>query len=150
MAISSFDHYTLRCADIQASRRFYEQALGLHVIDRPMPNATAAKVQIGEVDVVHLFQASSAQNATYERISPKDEEASNHQTGRLVHVGFWATDHRAMKADLARAGVPFKEWTLPDKHQLVMHDPDNTEIEVNFPLSELTPGEPIVRPPWMT
>jgi catechol 2,3-dioxygenase-like lactoylglutathione lyase family enzyme len=148
MAISSFDHYTVRCADIEASRRFYEQALGLHVIDRPLPTATAAKVQIGEVDVVHLFQASPAQNAVYERISPKGDEESI-QTGRVVHVGFWATDHRAMKADLIRSGVPFKEWTLPDKHQLVMHDPDNTEIEVNFPLSELTPGEPIVRPPWM-
>ncbi len=150
MAINAFDHYTVRCADIEASRRFYEQALGLNVIDRPMPAVTAAKVQIGEMDVVHLFQASPAQNVVYERIAPKDEEASGHQTGRVVHVGFWATDHRAMKAALTRSGVAFKEWTLPDKHQLVMRDPDNTEIEVNFPLSELTPGEPIVRPPWMS
>jgi catechol 2,3-dioxygenase-like lactoylglutathione lyase family enzyme len=149
MAINAFDHYTLRCADLEVTRRFYAEALGLHVIDRPLPTAVAAKVQIGETDVVHLFQASPAQNGMYDRISPKEEDAARSQTGRLVHVGFWATDHRKMKADLTSAGVPFNEWTLPDKHQLVMHDPDNTEIEVNFPLSELTPGEPIVRPPWM-
>jgi len=31
MPINAFDHYTVRSADVDASWRFYEQALGLNV-----------------------------------------------------------------------------------------------------------------------
>lgn len=150
MVIHAFDHYTLRCADLAASWRFYEMALGFHVVDRPLTtNVKAAKVKVGDVDVVHLFQATPEMDTVFVRMTQVDAECAEWPTGRLQHVGFWATDHRAMKNRLTGEGVQFKEWTLPDKHQLVMRDPDGTEIEVNFPLAELDPALPVVRPPWL-
>lgn len=139
MGINAFDHYTVRCADLQAAWRFYEQVLGLTVVERPSMRSPAAIVSIGDVQVVHLFQATAEQDAVFARLAPTDDETAYWRTGRLHHVGFWATDFRAMKARFEAHGVPYREQTLPDKHQLVVKDPDQIEIEFNFPLAELNP-----------
>jgi hypothetical protein len=39
-----------------------------------------------------------------------------------------------MRARFEQHGLEFRERALPDKRQLVVHDPDGVEIEVNFPL----------------
>ena len=97
----------------------------------------AAIAHIGDVQVVHLFQATSEQDAVFGRMTPPDAEAASWLTGRLQHVGFWATDIGGMRARLQDQSVAFRERTLPDKHQFVLRDPDGIEIEVNFLLSEL-------------
>jgi catechol 2,3-dioxygenase-like lactoylglutathione lyase family enzyme len=140
MAINSFDHYTLRCADIDASWRFYEKALGLHVIEREYPGSKAAKVQIGDTDVVHMFQATSEQDAIFARMAPTDEETAAWRTGRIHHVEFWATDLAGARKRLNETGTPFSERTLPDKHQISTRDPDGVAVGLNFPLSEVQSG----------
>lgn len=137
MAIEAFDHYTVRCRDLQASWRFYEQALGLDCrprLDRPIPGAV---VSIGEREVVHLFQASPEQEAVLARLEPPDAEAAEWRTGRLHHVEFWAKDLPGMRARLQAAGAAFSERTLPDKHQISTRDPDGVAVGLNFPLAEL-------------
>jgi len=135
MPITTFDHYTVRSADLDASRRFYEQALGLHVIDRPVPNGRAARVQIGETDVVHIFQATPEMEAIFARM-PSRETLEGWNTGRIHHVEFWAAGLPETRDRLNRAGVSFSEATLPDKHQLRLTDPDGIGVNLNFPLSE--------------
>lgn len=137
MPITAFDHYTVRCADIDVSRRFYE-ALGLRVADRPYPGTKAATVSIGETQVVHLFQATPEMEAIFARLAPTDEETARWRTGRLHHVEFWATGLAQMRERLTQAGVPFRERTLADKHQLSLTDPDGVQVGLNFPLAELT------------
>lgn len=137
MTITGFDHYTVRCADLAASRRFYAEALGLNVADRPGSSVPAAIVSVGDVQVAHLFQATPDQEAVFARMAATDPKAAAWRTGRLQHVGFWATGIAAMRARLQGIGVPFRERTLPDKHQFVLRGPDEVEIEVNFPLSEV-------------
>lgn len=137
MSIDSFDHYTLRCKDLEATSRFYEHALGLNVkprLDRPIPGAV---VSIVDREVVHLFQATPEQQAVFARLQPADEETAQWRTGRLHHVEFWASDLPGMKQRLQDAGVEFSERTLPDKHQVQLRDPDETQIGLNFQLSEL-------------
>lgn len=140
MTINAFDHYTIRAADLKASWRFYEKALGLRCEARAGASATAARIFIGDVEVVNLFQATPEQEAIFSRMAPPDAEAENWRTGGLQHVGFWATGIVAMRARLEDKGVPFRERTLPDKTPFVLKDPDGIEIEVNFPFSELTSG----------
>ncbi len=137
MTINAFDHYTVRCAGLTVSWRFYEQALGLRVEQRLGASAPGARVFIGDLEVVNLFQASPEQEAIFRRIEPRDAESAQWRTGRLQHVGFWAAGIEAMRARLAAHQVDFRERTLPDKRQLLLHDPDGVEIEINFPLTEL-------------
>ena len=137
MAIQAFDHYTIRSRDLDATSRFYEQALGLNVrprLDRPIPGAV---VSIGELEVVHLFQATPEQDSVFARMEPSDEATAAWRTGRLHHVEFWANGLSQVRERLTAAGVAFSERTLPDKHQLSLRDPDEVQIGLNFPLGEL-------------
>ena len=138
MPISAFDHYTVRSADVDASWRFYEQALGLNVRRREGFPVPAFIVSIGDREVVHVFQASPEMEAVFARMAPRDDETAQWRTGRLHHVEFWATGLAEMRARLAAAGVAFRERTLPDKHQLNLTDPDGIQVGINFPLAEAT------------
>jgi len=137
MTLNAFDHYTVRCDDLEGSWRFYEQALGLTVVERPGAAMPAAIVSVGGVQVAHLFQATAEQDAVFAKLAPVDAATAEWRTGRLHHVGFWATGVAAFRTRLQKYGVPFRERALPDKYQFVLRDPDDIEIEVNFPLSEL-------------
>ncbi len=133
--ITDFDHYTVRSADHEASWRFYEQALGLTVRVREGAPVPAFKVSIGEREVVHVFQASAEMETIFAKLPPADE-LEGWNTGRLHHVEFWATGLPETKQRLASENVQFVERTLPDKHQVQMHDPDGIMVNLNFPLSE--------------
>lgn len=135
MAISDFDHYTVRTANHDASWRFYEQVLGLTVRKREGTPVPAFKVSIGEREVVHVFQASPEMEAVFGRY-PSAEALEGWNTGRLHHVEFWATGLAEMKQRFAREGVAIVERTLPDKHQVAMRDPDGIAVNLNFPLAE--------------
>jgi catechol 2,3-dioxygenase-like lactoylglutathione lyase family enzyme len=137
LAIESFDHYTIRCKDLDTTSRFYEQALGLNVrprLDRPIPGAV---VSIGALEVVHLFQATAEQDSVFARMEPSDEGTAAWRTGRLHHVEFWAKGLAESRERLSAAGVTFSERTLPDKHQISVRDPDEVQIGLNFPIGEL-------------
>ena len=133
MPLTGYDHYTVRCSNIGATWRFYQDALGLRVTDRPGFPVRAAIVWLGENQVVHLFQSQPEAEEALTRLAPSDSE---YPTGRILHVEFWAEGLADMRKQLASAGVQFAERTLADKHQVTMTDPDGIPIGLNFPLSE--------------
>lgn len=133
MPIREFDHYTVRSADVDASWRFYERALGLNVRKREGFPVPAFIVSIGTREVVHVFRAGEELEKIFAAMTTPDPAW---RTGRLHHVEFWATGLAAMRAQLAREGVKTVERTLPDKYQVQMQDPDGIEVNLNFPLSE--------------
>jgi catechol 2,3-dioxygenase-like lactoylglutathione lyase family enzyme len=137
MPITEWDHYTVRSKDATASWAFYEQALGLNVRKREGFAIPAFIVSIGQREVVHVFQASSEMEAIFGKL-PSAEQLEGWTTGRLHHVEFWATDLSAVRARLSQRGVTVTERTLPDKHQLHMTDPDGIQVNLNFPLSEVS------------
>jgi catechol 2,3-dioxygenase-like lactoylglutathione lyase family enzyme len=136
--ITSFDHVTVRASDLQTSWRFYEDVLGLKLVERLGASAPGAIGSIADVQVLHLFQANDEQNARFGPSEPvTDVQVTSWRTGRLQHFGFWAENHREMKARFEQHAVAYRERTMADKHQLVVYDPDGIEIEINFPLSEV-------------
>lgn len=140
MTIDAFDHYTLRCADLQASWRFYEDVLGFRVIQRPGMNVPAAIVYLGDMMLIHLFQAAPEMEAIFARLAAPDAEAARWGTGRLHHIAFQAHGLPEMRERLAGRGLAFSELTLPSKHLVLLKDPDNVEIELAFDLQELSPA----------
>src|SRR5688500_1216687 len=136
MAITDFDHYTVRTADHDASWRFYERVLGLDVVKREGAPVPAFIVSIGERQVVHVFQAAPEMEAVFAKY-PSAETLEGWNTGRLHHVEFWATGLTEMKDRFGRESAQFSERTLGDKHQVQLRDPDGIQVNVNFQLSEL-------------
>ena len=139
MTIDAFDHYTIRCANLAAAWHFYEHVLGLRVIQRPGMSVPAAIVYLGEMQLIHLFQAGPELEAIFARLRPPDPEAAQWATGRIHHIALQARGLVDMRERLNQNGVVFTERTLPtaSKHLIVLKDPDNVEIELSFALHEL-------------
>jgi catechol 2,3-dioxygenase-like lactoylglutathione lyase family enzyme len=140
MPIDAFDHYTLRCADLQASWRFYADVLGFRVTQRPGMNIPAAIVYLGDMMLIHLFQAAPEMEVIFARLQAPDAEAARWGTGRLHHIAFQAHGLAEMRQRLTGSGIAFTELTLPMKHLVLLKDPDNVEIELAFELAELPPA----------
>jgi catechol 2,3-dioxygenase-like lactoylglutathione lyase family enzyme len=120
MPLKSLDHVTVRCADLDRSRAFYGEVLGLRDGERPAFGFPGAWFYLGERPVVHLFGADGGEGA-----SP---------SGAFDHVAFEADDLAATLARLERLGVPHRRTSVPGVRldQVFVHDPDGIMIELNF------------------
>jgi catechol 2,3-dioxygenase-like lactoylglutathione lyase family enzyme len=145
MAITSFDHFTVRCADLQKSWRFYEDILGVRVEKREpppgregaFPDAAIGYFSNGEW-FVHLFQATSEQDAVFARMLPQDDDMAKWRTGRMHHVSVKATGYADTTARLNAQGIAYREFTPGDgRHIVQFQDPDGVELELTFQASEL-------------
>jgi catechol 2,3-dioxygenase-like lactoylglutathione lyase family enzyme len=135
MPIISPDHYTVRSRDIDASWKFYESVLGLQVRKRDVPVPAFIVSIWPDRQVVHVFASSPEQEEVFAKY-PSVEELKGLNTGRLLHVEFWATGLNEFRDRFKAQGVPFTERMLPDKYQVGVMDPDNIQVNINFPPSE--------------
>ena len=128
MAIDALDHFTLVTTDLDASRRFYVEALGLRDGDRPPFAFPGAWLYCGAAPVVHLIG---------------DRAAGATATGPLDHVAFRASGLVEMVARLSARGVGYELRTVPGLglRQLFVHDPDGVKVEINFAASEALPED---------
>jgi catechol 2,3-dioxygenase-like lactoylglutathione lyase family enzyme len=142
--ITSFDHFTVRCADLDAAWAFYRDALGMRVEKREFgaariaagPPPRAAIVYLEGEWLAHLFQATPEQDAIFGRMPATDAETAQWRTGRMHHIALRATGLGEMKARLEKFGAPYRERTLGDNYQIQVNDPDGVELEINFPAAE--------------
>src|SRR5258707_14328983 len=120
MSLTRLDHFTIRCADLDRSRRFYSEVLGMTDGDRPPFDFPGAWLYVGDRPVVHLV---GGQN--------KDGVRT---TGSVDHVAFAGSDLPAMRTRLQSLDVEFNERGVPGRplRQGFLEDPDGVTIEINF------------------
>jgi catechol 2,3-dioxygenase-like lactoylglutathione lyase family enzyme len=118
MALKGLDHITVNCADLERSRAFYAEALGMTDGERPAFPFPGAWLYLGGRPVVHLVGGADAAGAT----------------GSFDHVAFEAEDFDEVRAQFTAMGVDFKENHFPAAgiRQLFFPDPDGVKIELNF------------------
>ncbi|HEY1561484.1 MAG TPA: VOC family protein [Caulobacteraceae bacterium] len=123
MALLRLDHVNIRCADLDRSRAFYADALGLKEGARPAVGIPGSWLYLGDDPVVHLVDAKAM------------IVLETGSTGAFDHVAFQAEDFEATRDRLERAGVPFQANVFPDfgLKQLFFLDPDGVKVELNFP-----------------
>jgi|SRR5579871_2004847 len=119
MALSRLDHVTILCSDLERSRAFYRDALGLTDGDRPPFDFPGAWLYVGERPVIHLVGGRNRGEMT--------------KGGAVDHVAFAAQDAASLRARLDRLGIAFEERRVPGRPivQLFLHDPDGVAIELN-------------------
>ena len=122
MPIDGFQHINIRSTDVDRTRDFYVQILGLEVGDRPPFATTCYWLYLGGQPIVHLVQRN-----------PGDTAQTG--SGNLDHVAFSGVDLEATRAALEVAGVPFREAIVPRDRtpQIFVVDPDGITLELNFP-----------------
>ena len=123
MALRCLDHVNIHCADLDRSRAFYCEALGLEEGARPAIPVPGAWLYLDGRPVVHLIDASAMGGGRAGATGPFD------------HVAFEAADFEAVRERLEARGVAFEASIYPEfgLKQLFFPDPDGVKIELNFP-----------------
>src|ERR1700687_2921879 len=150
MDIKRVDHYSIRTLDLEASRRFYTEVIGLKVGPRPPFDFPGFWLYSGDppadlqnsarnYGLVHLMGVDRDNpQALNNYVGERDAASLKGGTGALDHVAFAATGRQAMVERCRRGNVKFFERSVPrlGLHQLFRTDPDGVTIELNYPASE--------------
>lgn len=134
MAIERLDHYSIRTTDVETTRKFYTEVLGLEVGPRPNFPFPGVWLYQGGIAVVHVVGIDpNATGGLQDYLG--DRGAGGDGTGSIDHVAFLGRDFEAMRARFQGAAVPFRERKVPnmDLMQIFVDDPNGVTIELNFP-----------------
>ncbi|MGE0422560.1 MAG: VOC family protein [Reyranellaceae bacterium] len=130
MGLGLLQHYTIEPVDLEATKQFYIDVLGLEDGDRPPLGFPGYWLYSGGVPTVHLLGPRQARPGV--KVRPAGVKMED--TGRLDHIAFAATGFDAMRRHLRDKGVEFRENIIPrtGAAQLFLFDPDGVGVELNF------------------
>jgi catechol 2,3-dioxygenase-like lactoylglutathione lyase family enzyme len=139
----SLNHYSIRTTDLEASRRFYVEVLGLEVGPRPNFPFPGLWIYSGDLAdtsnaVVHIIGVDPNDAEGLKDYLGDKSLSSLSGSGAVDHVAFFAKGLTAMLAHLKSTKVDFRERTVPSLglHQLFLDDPSGVVIELNYPAAE--------------
>lgn len=130
--VRQIDHVTLVVKDLDASRRFYVDLLGMAEVPRPAFDFAGLWFRAGET-LVHLILESDHSGPAGVNEDGRAKSTRGH------HLAFAVEDAAAAAADCEAAGVPFvsKPKRRPDgAGQTFVLDPDGHVIELCSPSTE--------------
>ncbi|TNE40317.1 MAG: glyoxalase [Alphaproteobacteria bacterium] len=126
MPATRLDHYTIRCTDMEQTREFYQQVVGLQIGERPDLGVKGYWLYAGDTPVVHLLD-----KAEMEEIS--GDVRANSDTAALDHVAFLCQGLEETRTLLTQNGIAYQETHFPGlMYQIFVTDPDNVLVEMNF------------------
>jgi len=126
MPVEMLEHYTIRCENLERTRDFYRDVLGLKVGDRPNFPFKGYWLYLGGVPIVHLVDAKES----------ADRDGPHHgaDTAAFDHIAYRGIDIEATRATLRAHNLKFREGGVPGGRlqQIFVHDPDGILVELNF------------------
>lgn len=142
MSIRKLGHYSIRTGDLEASRKFYTEVLGLKEGFRPPFKFPGIWLYQGgdEADfgVVHIIGIDVDDPQGLKEYLGDKDAAGLFGTGAVDHVAFLANGLGAMRDALGARGLAYTERTVPSMglYQLFITDPSGVTIEMNYPNDE--------------
>ena len=126
MPISGMNHCTVLTSDLDASRAFYIDLLGLTEGFRPDLGFPGAWLYAGDQAVLHIVAGRGVP------ANPR---------GVIDHMAFSARDLRAVAARLTERGIAYDLNRLPSAGtwQLFCLDPSGARVELDFEATEPAP-----------
>jgi len=139
----TINHFSVRTTDLETTRRFYADVLGLTDGPRPpfaFPGAWMYRGDHGDVAnaVVHIIGIDREAPKGLDDYLGSRDEAKLKGTGSIDHVAFFADGLAAMLARLKDRNVTYRQRTVPNigLHQVFVDDPNGVVIELNYPAAE--------------
>lgn len=131
MPLGGLQHFTIEPQDLEKTKDFYVDVLGLEVGDRPPLGFPGYWLYSGCTPTVHLMGTRTPREGIVVRGTEKKYE----DTGRLDHIAFAATDVEGVRKRLNSKNVKFRESIVPrtGDTQIFLYDPDGVGVELNFP-----------------
>ena len=124
-------HYMVLSKDLEKTRAFYCDVLGLRTGPRPPFDFEGLWIYAGDVACVHVALRSSYDAAARTANNPADP--NDHGSGSIDHIAFAATDYDEIVGRFEKHGVRYRATRVPGKdlRQLFVFDPDGIQIEIN-------------------
>ena len=139
----TINHFSVRTNDLEASRHFYADVLGLTVGPRPafpFPGLWMYRGDHGDVAnaVVHLIGTDRTKERGLDGYLGERDENALQGTGSIDHVAFFADGLASMLEHLKGIGIACRQRTVPNigLHQVFLEDPNGVVIELNYPAAE--------------
>ena len=134
MGLGGLQHYTIEPSDLERTKNFYCDVLGLENGDRPPLDFPGYWLYSGGVATVHLLGARKPREGIVVRGTKKKFK----DTGRFDHIAFAASDLPSVRKRLKSKKVKFREQIVPrtGAAQIFLYDPDGVGVELNFPPEE--------------
>ncbi len=98
MALTQLNHMTVRTDDLEGTRDFYQDLLGLKAGPRPTLGFPGFWLYAGEQPVVHLLPKSHGIGG-----------GPSADTGNFDHIAFTASGFDATRERLRQHGIKFRE-----------------------------------------
>ena len=138
MALDLLEHFTIRCRDMEKTRDFYRDVLGLPVGARPPLGFDGYWLYCGDRPAVHLVRSDDpkALNASTSLLGRDLAlQPAGKRSGALDHVAFRGTDPRGMMAKLDSLNIKYEhnEALGGRLNQVFLQDPEGIIVELNFP-----------------
>jgi len=132
MPVTELDHYFVRANDLETSRAFYCDVLGLEVMPRPdFPFHGYWLGMNGKVRV-HMGPHGIPNSDLY--YLGTRAGSSTRDSGVIDHIAFVATEPEAFSARFEALGLSVRRRYFSDfgLYQMFVSDPDGLTIELNF------------------
>jgi len=135
MPLGVLQHFTIEPSDLERTKAFYCDVLGLEDGDRPPLGFPGYWLYSGGVATVHLL----GERKPREGIVVRGTEKKFDDTGRFDHIAFAATDLAGVRARLQKHNVTYREQVVPrtGAGQIFLYDPDGVGVELNFDPDEV-------------
>jgi catechol 2,3-dioxygenase-like lactoylglutathione lyase family enzyme len=132
MALTTLEHYLVLTSDLEATRDFYRDALGMAEGARPPLGFPGYWMYLDATPVIHIAEWSTYTAHSKAKDIPVTAPAVG--TGAFDHVAFNAADFSGVLARLDRHGVtPARNLaSTSGLRQLFIFDPNGIKIEINF------------------
>lgn len=133
MPITELNHYLLVAKNLERTKEFYQQVLGLELSDeRPDFGFPGYWLKAGEHICVHL--ASQAPNRIRDQFLLKKHPKGTTGSGSVDHIAFLAKDPEAVRRRIQKHRIEMHFRSVPESKlfQIFLKDPDEVTIELNF------------------
>jgi catechol 2,3-dioxygenase-like lactoylglutathione lyase family enzyme len=132
MPLLRLEHYLVLSDDIDATRDFYCDVLGMREGFRPKLDFPGYWLYVGDVPSIHIAEWESYAVWTKEVGIPISSRAKS--TGAVDHIAFNASGFDETRARLQARGIEINENLLDEigLRQLFIYDPNGVPIELNF------------------
>jgi catechol 2,3-dioxygenase-like lactoylglutathione lyase family enzyme len=134
-------HYSIRTSDLETSRRFYEDVIGLRVGPRPPFRFPGLWLYDHDGHDAQALVHIIGEDAETDAYLGGRTGLQDGGTGRFDHIAFMATDRAGFKQRCIAMGVRYAENTVPalGLHQVFLRDPSGITIEMNYPAEDGAP-----------
>jgi catechol 2,3-dioxygenase-like lactoylglutathione lyase family enzyme len=133
MPLTKMEHFLVLTDDIEKTKNFYCEALGMTVGFRPQLGFSGYWLYVGDVPCIHIGDWEEYRVDTEPRGIPVSKRASG--TGPVDHIAFNGANFDEIAGRLQRYGIKPGLNVVPGigLRQLFFEDPNGVKIEINIP-----------------